>query len=368
MEHNLQNVPANLVKSILLKTDYIVEQSKKITEDFESFKTQNRNILQENGFLHKVKESNSKYNGIISGIDGSMIVNPKSFGDFIFASSVEAPFGNINYYDNIEIPQMNEVEIIPRDVENKIVTGALMSLLEVHLAGQTKSDICMIDGSFFSTIVNIVKGVQSLNKLPGGIEKNSLSKRVKEYLGQDFNFSLNKILGENKYVAFPKYSTQTDQNNSFGLILDKNQIFDFKTILSRSMEAGEYTSYVKNSPINDSQKEKMDSILEFSHFRDDIFSCLDNIYSFYYKPNPWGDAIRIDTVGILQDSDLDNLLEAVRFSCRYAAIKEPYPLFLADDWAKNISQAASPLIDGAVINQIEDPELKYMFTFSYRTS
>lgn len=369
MNDALNNVPASLVKSILMKTGYIVEQSKKITSDFENFKKDNRDALIKNGFLHQIPSDLSIYNGMISAIDGAMIVNPKSFGDITFAASVEAPYSKTRQDSEVGINHFDEVEIIPRHVENSSATGALMSLLEVHLASQTQSDLCMIDGSFFSTIVNVFKGAKSIHNLPGGLASNQLSKKINTYLGSDFNNAIYKILSENKYIAFPKYTTQADKNNSFGLKINKEKnIFDFKTILSRAMEEGEYTSYIKNEPLNNSQKEQMDNIFQFNNLKEEIFDCLDNIYSFYYKPHPLVDSIRVDTVGMIKGQEFKSLLEALTLSCQHPVLKEPYPIFLADNWAKSISQGATPLIEGAVINQIEDPELKYMFMSSYRTS
>ena len=363
MIENFDTVPTKLVRAMLEQSDKVASQAEVIGNSFISAKNDNRKSLEEIGFINKANPIH--YAGLSSAIDGSLVIDKKSLGDLAAAAAVVAPYSKDKLPDEANVCDV-KIDIIPRSSKNNYVVGALMSLMEIKLAySDSISDLLMIDGSFVSTIMNIYNGLTYLETLPDQVN-NPLIKNVKSMLGDEFNQGLLKVLTDEKYFAFPKYST-TNELELNGIDLKSDNGFDVKSQLSFILQSGEVSSVMKSKAISPTQMQAFDKFFQFGDLKDDVFEALNNIYCVYFKPHPFSPSIRIDFSGNRSISELNSVLSCVSQTMKQPDILEPLPLFMADRWAKSISYGAGAAIDAASVSKIEDPSLKVLFAMSYRT-
>lgn len=339
-------------------------QAEKIGEEFLNQKEKNRNILLSHNIIHTVADGT--FDGLVSAVDGSLVLDKKSLGDLSAAAAVSAPYSKSELPSELAQTCNVQIDIIPRSVFSNHVLGALMSLMELKLiTDDTVSDLVMVDGSYISTLMNISNGLQYLDRLPGG-DENPLVHSVKTLLNDsDLNARVLKFLTDPRIIALPKYSTSNELQNIGIHLLGKN--FDTKTQLGYILEHGETTIPLRISNITTSQKTLFSRVFKFDNLSDEILSAFDALHCVYFKPHPFSPAIRIDFTGERSIAELKQAYNCVAMTMQQPDIYEPLPLFLADRWAKNISHGAGAAIAATASSNITDPKLKVLMSMSYRT-
>lgn len=364
-------VPVEIVRRLLMESGKIADRASALSQNFIDHKKGLRKSLIENDILFPFKAPDSTNFNSCSAIDGSMVLSKKGLGDVLAAAAVEAPYHfqkTETYHSEKENCEV-WIDVVPRSSSNTSALGAIMSLMEIKLAAQSQSDLVLIDGSFISTLVNVVTGIAKIpdySEADSGID-NGLKTHVSELL-HDIGDKVLTLLTSGRHIAVPKYSTTNELQDISGINLDGLSSFDAKTLFSIALEADEVSLMFPVKEFNNSQKEKFDKGFNFGPWKKDIFECLDHIHTFYYKPWPWSTAIRIDVPGVIDDSGLQNIMSAVKIMTRQPDILEPIPLYFADRWAKTISDGVTPAIQEAALAQIKDPELRMMFALDYRTT
>ena len=361
--------PTDITKKILELTPSIISQARGITGNIIQHREHDRMVLIDKGLI-KQEGYLEPFIGYGYAVDGSCILNKKSFGDLVFTAAIKAPFGNVKIGDN-DIENLKEnmvsVNIVPRNRSNESLMKSLMALMELNIAHSLNADFVMLDGSFFSYIMSTTNGRKDVlqindnnNALVGDFNKLTIG----------FEDKIVGILENPQYIGFPKYSLSNDLsylNNKFNLSLKCSLETDTKSNLSYLLEEGEYLIPIRNHSSSEFYSNKLDGLSVNKIRSKYIMDMISDIHSIYYKPWPWIPAIRIDTVGFPNMDRLKSILSCVKDSTKYHGIFEPYPLFLTDRWAKGISSGASAVIDSSAISCIDDVNLKMLFAMSYRT-
>jgi rRNA maturation protein Nop10 len=105
--------------------------------------------------------------------------------------------------------------------------------------------------------------------------------------------------------------------------------------------------------------------------RKQIVQALNELCVFYYKPTSDHPALRVEVAKRVAEnpSKLSVVLEALSDQCRYPGIMEPYPLHIADEFAKRACEALFELRDSSLSEVAErtNPRAAYTTLRDYRT-
>mgnify|MGYP001086991975 CR=1 FL=1 len=142
--------------------------------------------------------------------------------------------------------------------------------------------------------------------------------------------------------------------------------------MTLALKPGEMThfSWRKSDNRNDAKRMLIGPSLGFSKVELEMFSsALDGVFSCYYRPHPWTPAFRIDmTAAASEDNNAQmKALKAVRDTTLTSGLREPFPLYLVDLFAKQVSVGAAPVVEMASYSSIEDPDARLLLAMGYRT-
>lgn len=353
----LDNVPAEIVKRLLERGFDVATRTAQMVSDFSDMKMVARRAL--DSIIEVVPDSLLDASDVpeLAAVDGGMICESRSIGDFCSAVAVSA--GTTSESGGCDI----WMESVPRNPRNKEALGGIMSSMEISLANSIPGRLVMMDGAFLSTLINVSKGIHAARPRNG----SALFEHAASIPSESFRTAVMNILTESRFVAFPKYTT----TNEFVDLLPSELIaHDARTIATMALQPGEMTHFrIRPKSGGDNDRRLIGPALGFAKGHDAEFAAaLDDIQSCYYRPHPWTPAFRLDITASAADGDyVLRALRTVRDTTRTSGIREPFPLYLADLFAKQVSVGSSPVVDMAVLSSITDPDAKLLLAMGYRS-
>ncbi len=223
---------------------------------------------------------------------------------------------------------------------------AVMLGAELCLAVGAPHDVVMLDGTF--TLPTIYFN-QALNKAPD--EPNLRCARV--FLSRCLDYLkaylalLRSERSDKHYVSLPKYSTRRE----VGRALDWPATYDDRGLLTLLLEPGELTKPVRLEHPKDQEgnvnwhlntgRLPEDSRGQAADLAAEIVSALQQIHVFYYKPQDWLPALRVEiSASVAANAHrLATVVQALKYQSVTPSMLEPYPIYLADRTAKALAGA-----------------------------
>jgi hypothetical protein len=151
----IDNVPAEIVRRLLERGFDVATRTAHMVTEFTEMKSVARAAL--SGIIETIPDA--ILDGVdapdLSAVDGGMICESRSIGDFCSAVAVSA--GSTEDSGGCDI----WMESVPRHPRNKEVLGGIMSSMEVSLAHSIPGKLVMMDGAFLSTLINVSKAIHS---------------------------------------------------------------------------------------------------------------------------------------------------------------------------------------------------------------
>jgi len=355
--NGIENVPAEIVRRLLERGHDVATRTAQMVGEFTELRSVARKALE--GIIETIPDAILDRVDMpdLSAVDGGMICESRSIGDFCSAVAVSA--GTSADTGGCDI----WMESVPRNPLNKEVLGGIMSSMEITLAHSIPSKLVMMDGAFLSTLINVSKGVHSARHRT----RSALFDRGASIPSDSFRTAVMTILTESRFVAFPKYTTT---NEFLDLLPPELSVHDARTIATMALRPGEMTHFrIRPKSGGDNERRLIGPALGFTKGNDRDFSAaLDDLQSCYYRPHPWTPAFRIDMTASSADGEhAVGALRAVRDTTRTSGIREPFPLYLADLFAKQVSIGSSPVVDMAILSSITDPDAKLLLAMGYRS-
>jgi len=329
----------------------------------------------------------------IMATDGANIIEHKTSADILLALAVGVD--GLSKEESASWPsearQYQQWQaVLPHHVANSRLSQGIMFLMELSILADSDREIRIMDGSHVTTILKL-NSLLSANDADAAdlpyVE--SLSKFLQENYQKiipDIPDIIQKAFSDPSIIGLTKYSSSREIIDT---VLEEFEIKAAdKVFMSMILEENEYT---KPLPVGQCRKDK--EMWEIIHIRcnldiDDVdidelnhqleealapFKITEEhqseLYFCYYKPNSNSPALRFE---IKKELAIDKLrlekyFRSVKHQIISPEIREPYPQFLADVIAKNISFGMEA-VNQAISN---DPTLnkeKYFgLNFSYRT-
>ena len=229
---------------------------------------------------------------------------------------------------------------------------------ELELACNAPHRIIFLDGSFTSQLIAFGQAISATEKEEAPIElKNYYLERLEKTFN-NYIETLKSSRTDKLHVAVPKYSSRKEvierlkeEGIEYSIL---NQMND-KSFLSLVLKAGEVVGPIKLTRKKDrwhlSGKEILKNIYKnmfnkYNNLIEKIIYYLNRLHVLYFKPSSSHPALRVE---ISEDiarnrTKLSWLLEGLRYQTSPGTL-EPYPLYIADTYAKHLKEAIVGLKD-----------------------
>lgn len=223
---------------------------------------------------------------------------------------------------------------------------AVMLGEELRLATSAPHDLVMIDGTLTLPIIYFN---QALNKAPDTPSLRSSQAFIEQCLTylECYLTLLRSERSDKHYTALPKYSTRRE----IGTKLGWEPSYDDRGMLTLLLNPGELTKPLPLEQPRDREGNitwhlntgRLPASLksQASELADEIVSALGVVRVFYYKPQEWLPALRVE----LSDSIASNMhrlatvVQGIKHQTATPSMLEPYPIYLADRTAKALARA-----------------------------
>jgi hypothetical protein len=342
------DLPAALVEEVLEQTSAVAEglltSLSNIRVDRESLRSQ----LAKSGLV--VSESSLGYPPLPTtcASDGSYAIERLLTTDLAAAAAVAVegltPPSEKRHWD---LPHHKTfVAAEPHMEDTATVLRAVMLGEELRLATSAPHDLVMIDGTLTLPIIYFN---QALNKVP---ETTSLhcaqtfTEQCLTYL-ESYLILLRSERSDKHYAALPKYSTRREIGTELGwepgyddrgmltLLLNPGELTKPRPLEQPRDQQGNITWHLNTGRLPAAVKNRANELA------DEIISALGVVRVFYYKPQDWLPALRVEVSDAVASNThrLAIVVQGLKHQCATSSMLEPYPIYLADRTAKALAGA-----------------------------
>ena len=364
MNEPFSDLPGALVRDILMAAVPLAEDVSNNFRDLLTLRTSLRRIAREKALIRKKADLEVTREPSVVGIDGSYQIHRLTSVDLCAAAAVAVEGTAKEAIRHWEEPYHR---FWPGTVtHSKNTTGLLRGLMismELELAHIAPHDLVLLDGSFASLIIYLNQGLSKVT------DNHSLSDDlIKRWETHGVLHRLIEMLSSNSTIALPKYTSRNELNKTF-YGKDYPEC-DGRTLATLILEPGEYT---KPLPIYAAEEQyHLPRNLCSESSLEEMNAALTGVQVIYFRPYGWVPALRLEVPGPIAHSPtrLSLALEGLESQFFVPAIKEPYPLFLADRMVKSLGSGVNVMeqtMSQDVIDKSNDIELSMLLLQNYRT-
>ncbi len=337
------DLPAALVEEILDQTSSVADNLINTFRGVREKKHELRRRLVDSGFV--VSESALGYPPLPTtcGTDGSYAIERLLTTDLVAAAAVAVegltPPSEKRHWEQPRHKTFMAAE--PHLEDTATVLRAVMLGEELCLAIGAPHDIVMLDGTLTLPIIYFN---QALNKSADVLSLRCAQKFLEsctQYLDAYLTI-LNSERSDKQYVALPKYSTRRE----IGSVLGWPKEYDDRGMLTLLLEPGELTTphllEAPGQPWHLNTGTLPESLASTAKEQaDGIVTALGKVMVFYYKPQAWLPALRVEvSEGVASNAyRLATVVQGLKHQIATSSMLEPYPVYLADRTVKALSRA-----------------------------
>lgn len=234
----------------------------------------------------------------------------------------------------------------PHLEDTSTVLRAVMLGEELRLITDAPHDLLMLDGTFTLPIIYFN---QALNKAPEVRQLRCAQEFLENctaYL-RAYLTALRSERSDKHFAALPKYSTRRE----IGQALEWPRSYDDRGMLTLLLNPGELTKPRRLQHPQDqsgsitwhlnTQRLPGEIRDEAGEIADEIVSALTHLHVFYYKPQSWLPALRIEvSASVVSNSHrLATVVQGIKHQTATPSMLEPYPIYLADRTVKALARA-----------------------------
>jgi hypothetical protein len=342
------DLPAALVEEVLNQTSAVAEgllsSLSKIRVDRESLRSQ----LAKSGLV--VSESSLGYPPLPTtcAADGSYAIERLLTTDLAAAAAVAVegltPPSEKRHWD---LPHHKTfVAAEPHIEDTATVLRAVMLGEELRLATSAPHDLVMVDGTLTLPIIYFN---QALNKAPDTPSLRCAQVFIEQCLAylESYLTLLRSERSDKHFVALPKYSTRREIGTELGwepgyddrgmltLLLNPGELTKPRPLEQPRDSEGNITWHLNTGRLPTAVKSRANELA------DEIVSALGVVRVFYYKPQDWLPALRVEVSDAVASNThrLATVVQGLKHQSATPSMLEPYPIYLADRTAKALARA-----------------------------
>jgi hypothetical protein len=343
------DLPAALVEEVLGQTVEVATQLLKSFQQVGTCREQLRHALLARDLI--ISESSLGYPPAPTtcAADGSYAIERLLTTDMVAAAAVAVegltPPSEKRHW---ELPRHKTFVAAEPHLEDTVtVLRAVMLGEELTLVRKAPHDLALLDGTLTLPIIYFN---QALNKAPetsGQLRcANEFLEHCNRYLKAYYEL-LRSPRSDKQYAALPKYSTRREIGRELGwpnghddrgmltLLLNPGELTKPRGLEQPKNERGEVTWHLNTARLPSSVKEHA------AELATSIVAALEETRIFYYKPQPWLPALRVEVAAGIAENNyrLATVVQGLKQQCATPAMLEPYPIYLADRTVKSLARA-----------------------------
>lgn len=232
------------------------------------------------------------------------------------------------------------------DEDTATVLRAVMLGEELRLITGAPHDLVMLDGTFTLPIIYFNQAFGKANQ-SGQLHCSQKLKQDGLVYLEAYLTVLRSARSDKHFVALPKYSTRRE----VGRKLNWPKSYDDRGMLTMLLNPGELTKpqrfeHPRNREGSVTWHLNVPGLPGESRRRarelaGEIVSALKPLRVFYYKPQQWLPAMRIEVAASVASNShrLATVVQGIKHQTATASMLEPYPVYLADRTAKALARA-----------------------------
>lgn len=385
-------LPEDLLVQILEKTP---ETASRLATSIELSNEQSfraREILDRQNLIRECPDGD--HTESLMAADGACIIEHKTSADILLAIAVGVD--GLSDRDSSSWPDGQRQHqhwqtVLPHHVANPRLAQGIMFLMELSILAGNDREIRIMDGSHMTSILK-------LNSLLSANDQDAADRPYVKALSDFLNENYEKVIPDipniirdafsnNAVIGLTKYSSSREIIDSSLQTMEIDM--DDKVFMSILLNENEYTVPL---PVGRSPKERnmwrnihikcnlqiegVINDLEFNPRLEEAiepFKITDNhkseLYFCYFKPNEYSSALRIEIKRDLacDSRRLERMFRSISRQIISPEIREPYPQYLADIMAKNISFGMEAVNQAISHNPTLNAQKNFDLIFPYRT-
>ena len=386
-------LPEDLLVQMLEKTPGTAKQLATSIELNDEQAGGARKILEEQNFIQTCPDG--EHTSSIMAADGANIIEHKTSADILLAIAVGVD--GLSDSDSTTWPaearQYQQWQaVLPHHVANSRLSQGIMFLMELSILAENDREIRIMDGSHLTTILK-------LNSLLSANDQDAADqpyvKSLSDFLHENYEKVIPDIpdiihnaFSDDAVIGLTKYSSSREIIDT--LLHDLNIKADDKVFMSIILKENEYTKplsvgqsrkgrdmWKKIHMICNLEIDGVDNATELNPLLENAitpFKITDDhdseLYFCYYKPNSYSSACRFEIKKDLavDTGRLERLFRSVKHQIISPEIREPYPQYLADVIAKNISFGMEAVNQAISNDAVLNKQKNFDLIFPYRTN
>jgi hypothetical protein len=401
----LDFLPEAMVEKLLSQQSRVVDSLSLKLSQMERAKEVVRGELEEMRLLKNAEELiQQKVYPTTVGVDGTCISISQVLVDTVGVAAVAVEGLTPPSESRVWGPDhLIMIESVNHHPELRTILRGIMFSFELLLASRCPHRVVMLDGSLTTHLIALGQCLRALDEAPR-VLRDTMAQQVEETL-QSYLQVLTAPRADIVWVGLPKYSSRQEigmrLRDRLGSDYSFLQEFSDKGLLTHVMRAGEVVlplpltigeewverGLARNADrwhltLGERAEEPTGTVLPpewcpadkfevLDDFRTQIKRALNDLHVFYYKPTPDHPALRVEVPGSVarNPAKFSVILEALYDQCRYPGIMEPYPLYIADEFAKRACEALFELRDSTLSEVAErtSTAMAYATLRDYRT-
>lgn len=342
------DLPAALVDEVLSQTSTVARELMSSIQEVREERGSLRQLLIDHDML--LTDSVLTYPPLPTtcATDGSYAIERLLTTDLVAAAAVAVegltPPSERRFW---EVPRHRSfIAAEPHLEDTATVLRAVMLGEELRLLAQAPHDLLLLDGTLALPIIYFN---QALNKAPEVMQLHCARQFLAnclEYL-EAYLQILKSERSDKQFAALPKYSTRRE----IGSYLQWPESYDDRGMLTMLLRSGELTKPCNFDHPSDREGnitwhlnvDRLPTDLRghASELASEIISALAPLRIFYYKPQDWLPALRVEVSASVASNDhrLATVVHGIKHQTSTPSMLEPYPIYLADRTVKALARA-----------------------------
>lgn len=234
----------------------------------------------------------------------------------------------------------------PHNPDTNTILRAVMLGEELRLITEAPHDLLMLDGSFTLPMIYFNQALSSAPDLGQLSCSKEFIDNCLTYLRSYLDI-LQSERTDKQFVSLPKYSTKREIGRELGW----PEGYDDRGMLTMMLNPGELTiprkfehPQDKNGNINwhlYTNRLPEEIHRDASELAGSIVTAMKSLKVFYYKPQAWLPALRIEVAdGVASNKyRLATVIQGIKYQTATPSMLEPYPIYLADRTVKALARA-----------------------------
>ena len=331
------DLPDALINELLTRSEEVTQRARESVGARIDERDNLRNRAQRLGLIVQINDLSDIQNKSVAAVDGSpALVRLASFE--LAAAAALAVDGLGSETSGAKLPYRFEIHITDPIARASEIAYGLMFCMEYEIAKNVDRDLVMLDGTYFTGLVAISLALRTTKYL-----RDELSEAFKSRWNESAMELVPEILESDNIIALPKRSSANEFATQTRLFGSQEVDFNGRSTASLILEAGEYAGPFEL----ETHSFHLDPTDFYGNYTFKLQSLFSKIKVVYYKPHDWSHAFRIELPPTIASdkSRIHETLEIMRRQTTNPAMLEPYPIYVADRFAKSLQKGVAALLD-----------------------